>query len=505
MRIDVSETSNKGITMLTLTHGSESEMWNVNAYDRATFSDVHLIFQSINDFWASISQEKQGAIWKVYKAIYHTLTHSAEVTTMHVRLRKEVKQLYDLMPFEEVKHWVTFHGNIRMPATVKSEYGPSDIVDRTYLRKDYMDLAVLAIALRPMIPIWGEYIERTTDYHGAEFKEYMAAALLKESHIINSPPMIRLQTYVVSTVTFQEINHAAITEGLGTSETPDWVMARCLTRRIAVGEINAIDENASIISNVYKFINSTLKSMDRSFNGRINEKSQSTSNSDEDNSSTIEMYKVKQEFSDGDLVALNVYTENIEAMALLIEPAIDMARVMQCFEAIQALNTAPIKQHQIILAQWIMNPVIPCRGIPFLNKPALLRTLAVTQAVLWHWGFPELAALATVVEKPMNRDTMSGALESRGRIPKEIADVLQVAYPFFRRARSKDKSVRQLNVACKAIDLYCELVVNSDWQLVTVPALVSQVQRQGNTNRMIISADIRTHLGNLIKKLAERQ
>jgi hypothetical protein len=152
----------------------------------------------------------------------------------------------------------------------------------------------------------------------------------------------------------------------------------------------------------------------------------------------------------------------------------------------------------------VMAPAIPPKGIPFLTKPALLRAMAVTQAVLWHWGFYDLAALVMAVPKVTSKDSTVGSLENRGRIPREVGELLTVRYPHYRKSRSRDKSVRQLNAPCRAIDGYCDMIMHTDWQLFCPPALLDKANRFGKTNRMIVPTDIRGQLGNLIIEISTR-
>lgn len=513
MRIEIENSSSTGLFEIVLRHGDQKSLWDVSAYartsDRAASLDTAKMFEEINGYWAQLSPDRQQAIWDTYQDIKGILDTNYEIGAIHLKVQKGVKKLYELMPLLDIQKWYHFHGRVRIPPGLKEEYTPQDPQDRTYLRADYVELVVLCIALRPMVPIWGEYISNTKRETGSTFKELMALSLISQCYLVHSHAFNRMRAFIEASVKHamdQGPSATAVLGGMGSTELPDWVLALTVVRRLAVGEISAPDDTSHIITNVYQYINNTLKSMDRKFGGKfggkVSEKMQPTSGSEEDKTSVVEMYKVKQEVSDGDLVILNVYTERYREMAQRVEPEIDLERLERCITAARPLENLSIHPHQITLVQWVMATCLPARGIPQLTKPALLRCIAVTETVLWHWGFFDLAALTSATPLATNRDVMVAGLESRGRIPKELMLQLEILYPHFQQQRGKQTTTRQLNVAAKAVDKFCELVTRNDWQLHVPQELLALTSRHENTKKLVIPADIRAHLAKLIIKIA---
>lgn len=520
MKIEVTGFASKGLVSVNVVHGDNPPLaWDVRAYDRTGQADAigiagmeglegdkyDRVFNDINAFWAQLPPSRQENIWDVYSTIHEILMTDYESRSILEKLKIQVKYLYDLMPLEEIKHWMLFHSNIRIPSSLKTEYDELNPPDRTYLRSDYQDLVSLAIAVRPMIPIWGEYIGRTKSEHGTTFKESMALRLLYYTYLMQCVPMERLRTYIESSVAHSSQggpSFAAVLGGLGTTELPEWLMANIVVRRISVVPVSAADETAQIISNVHHFINNALRSLDRRFKGRVTEKSQpSASGEDPNNISSAEMYKVKQEVCDGDLVTLNVYTERVYDMAAMVIPEASQETIDLCLLHVKALENLPIHPHQVVLAQWVMTRALPARTIPLLNKPSLMRALAITQAALWQWGFYDLAAMTTAEPLSAGGDTMINIIESRGRIPKEQMDKLIEQYPHQHHPRGKNQSVRQTNVASRAIDAFCALIDRSDWRLHAPTELIALSSSTGNTKKLIVPADMRAQLANLIIRL----
>lgn len=520
MKIEVTGFASKGLVSVNIVHGNEPPLaWDVRAYDRTGQGEstggsgldgldpasYDRVFTDINAYWAQLPPNRQEDIWEVYKTIHEIIMADYDPRSILDKLKIQVKYLYDLMPLEEIKHWMLFHSSIRIPSNLKTEYDEANPPDRTYLRSDYQDLVALSIAVRPMVPIWGEYIGRTKSEHGTTFKELMALKLLYHTYLMQCVPMERLRMYIESSVQHSSQggpSFAAVLGGLGTTELPEWLMANIVVRRISVVPVSANDDTAQIISNVHHYINNALRSLDRRFKGRVTEKIQpSASGEDPNNISSAEMYKVKQEVCDGDLVTLNVYTERVYDMAAQVIPEASQETIDLCLFHIKALENLPIHEHQVVLAQWVMTKALPARTIPLLNKPALMRALAVTQAALWQWGFYDLAAMATAEPLSAGSDTMINIIESRGRIPKELMDKLIELFPYQHHPRGKNQSVRQTNVASRAIDAFCALIDRSDWRLHAPTELIALSSSTGNTKKLIVPADMRAQLASLIIKL----
>lgn len=526
MKMELNQAPIYGVLTLRLSHGNDYLDWEISSYaprssptgDVTELSDARH-FQEINQFWASLPDDRQAKIWDLYKEMRKVFDDFREVYSIQRKLQRLVKELYALMPLSEVSYWRRFHSRIRIPSTIKQQYGPDDPPERTYIQSDYGELVDLAVCLRAMVPIWAAYIETTKRETGNVHKEYMALGLLQQSNLMEDEfvgdrpsPMARLRDFVEAVVRHNQDKGPSATTimaGIGSTELPLVILAQTVVRRLAISEINVSDDSVNIITNVFNFVANQIKQMDKKigtkiFGGKVNEKSPPKASSvDEANDSIVEMYKVKQEVSDGKLVMINVYTEQPETMALKIEPALDPEKLHRCLYAVRELDSQGIQAHHTTMAQWILATCLPARGIPLLTKPSLLRSLAVAQAILWHWGFYDLAVLTTATPLTSQRGEMLGLLESRSRIPKEHLETLQVLYPYYQTQRGKQTTMRQQNVAARAIDGFCELIANSDWQLHAPEELIALSSRVPNTKKLIVPADIRAQLAKLIIHLAQ--
>lgn len=500
--------------VVVVKHGDREITWDLRLYYRNAVLPIERVFELINGYWSTLSDERQEAIFDCYQEARNALNEIVDQNMMHHRLTQIVKRLYSQMPFDEIRYWARTYGNIKVPPSIKDDYAQLEISERnqnamdyqsrTYLRSDYLDLVNLAIALRPMVPIWSEYARSDQPSVGGTFREYHAMSLLNLSHILNTDPVHRLREYIETTSPDLKTLLSAALGGLGSSELPDWVMSLAIMRKLVVIELSSYEDSSNIISVIYHHVRNTIKTVDRRFASRIRDKSKPSGEDDDENKSILETYKIKQEISDGDLMVLSIYTEDPMRLAKRICPEIEDAKVLACAENIRRCMDHHPTHGQLVILRWVMSHVIPPRSIDNINKTSIFTAIAAAQAVLWEWGFPDLALLMTATETRDKGGLLIGGIESRSRIPKEYVEQFLVLYPHYQEKGSKDRD-RQTNVACKAIDTIAKDFVKCDWHVHAPAQLAELGSTIDDIGLMNAPSDIKTQLSALVLKLAQIQ
>lgn len=496
MRIDV---KNDTLNDIEVIHGKEVLHFSAGPLDHKNVERSR-IFHEINAFWASLDQARQKEIFEVYRQIEETFDTVFELKKLHTRLTRLSTELLNLHPLEDIAFWVKAKTDIRPPSSMKLDYGPNDTRDMTYLRDDYEEITVLSIALRPMVPIWGQYIEKNNREVGTNYKEYMALGLISRSRLIRSSAIRRLELYIEASVRSDSATLASVIGGLGSTELPGWLMAQTLVRRISVVDITNSDDRNNLISNLYRSVRGAVDALNRKFKGAVRDKRPEGSDNEEDNSSIAENYKVKQVISDGDLVVLSYFTEKLDAVAKRIDPEIPLELVKDCYQALKQDSNFTIQQPTLVLTQWVIRDALPPRSIPSMNKPALLRAMAVCQAALMHWGYPYLAALIGATPSRTDDGDFLGIMESRSRIPKEMVAKLIELYPHYQ-AEGRQATDKQLNPACRAVELLTKELIHSDWVVRGPKELLTTIEAPRN-KVILVPADIRAQLASLVIQLA---
>lgn len=485
----------------------ETIVWNTQVFDKSDFAQNVNLFRDINAFWAQLPEQSRHTIWQAYLNIRDAFDNILESGRLAKRLIEQVSMLYSVMPMEKIGWWTDLQSNIVLPPSSSllnehDQYDPNP--GRTYIRKDYIGLVYLTIALRPMLPIWGEYLRRTRVDAGTEYKEYVAMELLAKTDVVHSFPVERLRVYVDATLkSDSKKSFAHILTGLGSEETIEWMVARICIRRLTVVNIDAHPTAGNIITNVHGFVTNTLRDLDRNFGGRIRDKKPEENSIDEE-SSIMELYKVKQSVSMGDIESYSVYCRDTARLARHLDPTADPVKVAMCVQHAYALEQMVIQKHHLAITQWVTRFVLPPQAIPCLTKVELLGVMGVVQALLWHWGFLDVAALLTASAAPTGNEEIY-SLEVRQRISNETMEKLMRYYPHMDQSDKQKGSERKNNYASQTIALLAKEMALNLWQYNAPKPLIALCQGSDNPARVSVPANIMELMAVMVVFLAEKE
>ncbi len=517
MKISAVAAPGSGLTSISLEHRGQVSTWDVTTtYSRTQNSgkdkdeeiDTTTLFAEINAYWASLSQDRQAGIFETYQSIYQIFEADYQLETATSKLRQKVAVLYSYMPLAEIQHFLNFHADIQYPSSVRESLestGNGSRAERTYLRTDYFGLVSLAVALRPMIPIWGQFIEHSRRELGNNYKEYMAFGLLKDTALARCNEFERLREFIQVSIASQTTGDKTFTPvlgGLGTEELPVWLMAMTAVRRLASATVSGPGDSVNLIAKVHYYVDSKMKSLDRDFGrqfgGKVSEKKQ-TGSSDGENTSHVEMYKIKPDISDGDIVSLNVYAMDAYRLLAARDPSVPLEKLEACLAITRKMQQIDIASHQLWLVKWAMHPTMPARGIDVITIEPLLNCMAVAQAILWHWGFFDLAAMVTATPQLTADDMLIGVSENRSRIPKENLAWMEANYIHRLQVRKGTQAPRQTNVAARAVDKLSDVLTRSEWILNAPPALMNLTSRAGTSRTLSAPPDLKIQLSTLLE------
>lgn len=510
MRIDIEPARDKKLRIIKASHLSEEIMFSIPTYEKTEYTSNELFFGEINAYFEYIPNEQKDNIWAIFKDIESVFENVTNPHRLHIRLQDLVRQLYDIITLESVREWLRSTGHhINLPGELDREYRPNQTKHRkremTYLRNEYYDLVVMSIQLKPAVPIFGEYIRRLAKTVGTNFKESEALKIFAQSQLIRSEPMKRLKQYIEASVEKEDHRQSAVMGGLGTAELPDWLLAKIVVRRVAIYEANYPGNN--IASIVYNTVDQMIKSMDRNFKGKINPKKAYGGAVEEDNISVVEGIKVKQKITDGDVKSLSVYADGIFGgdlcVAQSVDPTVDPAKVSACVDLHLTPPHVNTKTHHEVLCQWVMSKVISPGGIPQLDPIPYMKMLGITQALLWHWGFLDLALLMAGEETESEEMDLFETADARSRLTKAYVEKLMSLYPYYQTRGANREATRQNNVTYAAIDIISKDLVQHDWTIKGPVALLNETDGANKEITLIVPANIRFQLADLIIKIAE--
>jgi hypothetical protein len=500
----------KSVKELVTEHNGAEVSWDVSNFDKKCLGELYDVTKHINEYWARLPAHRQEKVYGIYTNIHLALETHADVHPLINAMLPLISELYAEHTLEEVSHWISFFSDIAVPAVFEKEYVHSEekagTREKTYIQSDYKQLLTLALCLRTMLPIWGEFIERTSRESGTLFKEFYAFQLISQTPLMNSPPMEKLRMYVGRNIQADKPMASSIMAGVGSQDYPAWLLGLVVVRRLCMGDLTITNPKTNLVTLVFNYVSNKVAGTNSgSFGGMVKNKEFESGNVASDmNVSRLEGYKLKQEAPIGDMVVLEHFLSDPLRVLLLLKPDANAALFQQLLQHAQALQSEMIWKPQIVLAQWVLKPVFPPRGIMHLSKQATVSALAIAQTVLWEKGHLELACLLTAVASN-NQDAMSlGGTDSRAKITKVQMDLLGELYPYSR-AFSTKKVTKPPNAAALAIDSMTTMLGQRDWVLTVPDEMAKQLTQKETQRRYSCPYAIKILLANLVIEIAQRR
>jgi hypothetical protein len=477
----------------------------------------------------------QDQIFSLYRDIKNTFLEYPSNEQLMFKLFDLVARLVNLHPLDSIKHWMDFYGQIFYPPDLKEVF-VQDVMpgsaEGTYLREDYVWLVALSIALRPLLPVWGEFIAYIKEDFGPNWKEYHAFQLLAKSDLAKSVPMDRLRLYVRAQLSSDkkvEVSNSAhiFHGGVSVEDYPEWMMGLVLVRKLIISDVKGLQPKAHLASQMFSFIkHKTKQRSDNGFSQIVREKKVEGQGQSEDNQqSKLESCKVKSDVAEGKIAPILFYAREMRKLALMIAPDLPLDYLEQSFESVRALvNVAPQKQQEL-LVMYILNysdrlrqldpqcfpensrvyrGQIRPKGLHYFFKNSKLEATAVAQAIYWHKGYPELAALVSAVARPSDEEHTAAEGGPRQRLSQQTIEELVKWYPYPRVQGGKQKHQRLPSPAEVSIDLMDKGLSEHAWMLTLPPAWVAAIKLTPNDRSYGVPGNFKVKLAQLAIALASR-
>lgn len=503
MEIFVNDLDIGNFLSVTTRHGEESLVWSTSTYNKLKFHDVGRIFKELNEFWATKSEADQQDIFDAYKEIFTALKEVEDARSHLSHIRAQVQRIFKHYTAADVANIIQ-NVDVVYTSSMPNDFGRGGDDGRTYRRSDYYQLVQLALRLRPMVPIFGQYVRLVKDHSGTHYKENAAVTLLKSTDVLENPAMEKLMRYMESTLVNFQHQRTAVMGHMGSDEVPYWLAARAIFRRVALGEIDSGSDTSSIVTNVYNFVKSQLESLPRNFGSivraktRVNEGSSST----EENISVLESFKIRQQISDGDKVTINAFCREAEYIAQRIDPTIPEELISEFTRITGAWAARRIQPHQGTLVKWVLSGVISPRYFDVVGRESALKCIGATQALLYHWGYVNIAALMTA--EPLDDPNVAPmtSLWQRDQISKETMAQLRAMYPHYRAPTKKDQTLDDVNPGSIAVQNVADDVYKSDWVYCGPELLVGEI-KVSDVNTILVPPDFRNQLAQILMRVAQ--
>lgn len=523
MRFRVSGVQGNGFNAVAITHGNVELVWSARAYIKVKLADPNRVFKELNEFLETVDQMTQNRMFQSYEEIHKLFRLGYDPSMLSASLVHHIGEITKGLPMGKLRRWLMTIGNLHIPNDVQetitsdSRYNKRE---QTYLTADYINIATEALANQAMIPIWGEYMDQCTDQE--LYKENHVVALINETEMANWPmnetdlmgeeiPTVfdKLASYIKYCVDNEPLSLARVFAGMSSTDVRTLLQSKVLVRRLALFPLND-PSGHSIVSNIYRYVTTNMAPAERSTADRVAKKLPEGGNGgdDEDKTSFIESHKTKGRISPGDIEAFNVDAMDYELLAEEVDPTICKEKLRQCISCVQQMGSIEIRPHQILIAQWVMARAYPSRAFYHVSKLPVNYLLATAQALLWHWGFNDVAILLQV--EPMrhgdhNSTTQLSQTRTGSRIANRFRPQLDELYPHMKLQKTPQngsETPKPENMAGIAINSCNQSVRSSTWVYHGPDALFKEANQVTHNRVLIIPQTIKHSLTEVVLHLA---
>lgn len=440
------------------------------------------LFAEINQYIQTLDQTIQFGLFECMREI-NQLRYDDLGVSYHVQLketREQLKTFYTLLDLASLEVWIKRHRHlISIPTDLISKdseeaKSSNHNVNINYYLEDYDGLIFLVLALRPMIPIWGDYIQTNKDTVGSKHKEYQAFKLLELTPLVHCHQLERLRFYIAETRATNASkkmlsSDAAVLEGISSDSLNEYLLATVLVRKVALTNVNN-----SIISSIYSYLKNKISEASETFKISPKHAIPSYEDSPRDRSK-LENYKISASLTYGTIEFIRSYIRDPYTVAKHVDPTIDLNILENCLDTNRRLTQFRIQDHMVLLTQWLISSVFPANGVYELNRNEMLDLISVCQAILIHWQIEGLPLLITGrIEDALFAEIST----TRANIEESLLDQLEIIFPY----KKPGKLHKRANLAFEAINKFTHRLLTRYFHI-TPPQCY--IERFGDVPRMI--------------------
>lgn len=498
---------------VTLRHNGESREFNVSIFKRASFTADFDVFEYLNLYWAQLPRETQDKIWDIYVEVDEIFNDvSIAKNEIFGLLTEKVTELLDLHKPEQINPVLWLGANPpKIPAScpVKYEFSVdnNNTSEKTYTRNDFVQLANMIVALKTLIPIFGEYISCERAELGTKQKEYRAFHMTARSWLPDCEPMNKLMTYAMSVVGKDAFDHRSVLENISSEDYPHWLVANICVLKLMVGDLRGGENRVDVLKLTYSFILQKLRGTDSNFEQHVKPKRPlNRTESSDSNLSVIDVNKIKADITLEDMIGLTQGIVNPYTVARKLSAVVTEDEVTRSIQTSCILEQYHIVKPQFNLLAWVFGDVIGPKCLEYVDEGVIYHSsIGVLEAVLAARGFPYLAVLSSAIRVDGNggHSVTSNSFTPRfTKEPQLEADIAKY-YPMKRTVNAGKSDEKVVNLVIEDINQTAKAFSSLNLRATAHEELLERAV--GNTNRRLtIKSDLRVELCRLVLEIGSR-
>lgn len=383
---------------IIISHGDQQVVFNESNYFNCGSSDSRGTYNELNGYIAAyVSLPDQGKMFNLFCEIRRILdTENPTPKVLLPLIQPLVTQLYSFTNIKDVGAYMFNNRLIHIPASIPDQ--PPIVKDyptaTTYNRDEYIKLINLSVLLHLFSPILADYIAKITAVTGKQFKEHAALLLLDQTNLVYTEEYVKLKTYIEAHCDKKPVPLSATLAGLSEDQFPSWMLGSIIARKLCINHVRRGDDSGHLVAQVFAYILYNTK-LDGKFGGGVMPKRNSgVQGEDEREKPVIENWKTKQDIYESDILVCSIGYDDPYSAAKFIEPTLPDEILTMCLRAIPVGWNLDLARHQSMLMGWVSGEkYISPKAVEYFDYSTDCVLMAITQAILWHRGFKELAVM----------------------------------------------------------------------------------------------------------------
>lgn len=497
MRIDADIEKQK--PEIVVRHRDRSLHFQANVFTRKPFIDTD-VYREINDFWEAKPMEFQDAVWEIYVSIDQAFSEIFDSKDLTNHLRECIKRLYEFHPLGELEQFL-IQRNVKIPSSAKDEPPQANdiinTVEKTYTKREYLELIAFSLFLRCVTPVWGEFIGSIRRDAGVDRKENVGMQLLMDTGLFETRAMIKLSTYITKLTAGAHNDQGKIIAGFSSEDIPFLHLALACVRKVCVANIDTAESSEQIVAVIFKFISHRMNSVDSQ---RIIAKEESGGGGGgEEKHSLLESYRKRIQISAGEFEEIRFVLSRPLEIVQYLEPDIPVELVIRSMSTAQVLKYEEVNDIQLYMAGWLLKPYITPKAVFYADKEIHASLLGALEALLWHRGHKYFAIMISSCYLTNLEEMMISSISSREQIRPDLREELQKWFPYYCGYAKKGKDAGQIERSdiTTAIDYIVDEIVNSTFRATADEDKLKEVFGEVK-RRLPVFSDIRSMLAKLM-------
>lgn len=482
-------------------HNEKSVKWRLTSLSRTTIKNDN-IFDQLNTYLTKLPNQVKDVMFDEILEASSIVNGPADIFQKHILLTDLVSKILSHFDYEDLVKWSSFNRDVPIPISFKEKY--VEDIDRfttragTYTRPDYVDLVAMTIAIRSVLPIMVEFMEVCTDEVGKNHRESYAFQLISKSQYNTCRAMNKLRSYIASSIDKVENNSESILKGIGSEDFVEIMLGSLVLRRICIVDISESTDTHNFVTYIYKSIDQRKRDiLDKNIKG-VKEKVDVEKFDDKSKMSNIEIYKLKQDTSIGELVAVEKSYGDLSNIIKRLDKEIDVTILGNSLKTASVLLQVEMHKSQIRMLQWLFMNIIPPQSFDYMPRKAVVQLIALAETLLIQENMVMSAILISMTTIKTN-DYVTTSTGTRARLPNEIIMELEKLYPHDLVQIVGGKERKRINYAIAGIEKITDDLSTKPWRsTMDIDLFRSTTQSTSTDSRFLIPKSIKIDLANII-------